>query len=56
MVDCQQNTHHLALMGGGELPRREFLEHIRVAQALPPLRWQFDPLYWAELSTPTASP
>ena len=56
MVDCQQNTPHLALMGGGELPRREFLEHIRVAQALPPLRWQYEPLYWAELSTPTASP
>jgi leucyl/phenylalanyl-tRNA--protein transferase len=56
MVDCQQNTPHLALMGGGELPRREFLEHIRVAQTLPPLRWQFEPLYWAELSTPTASP
>jgi len=56
MVDCQQNTPHLALMGGGELPRREFLEHIRVAQTLPPLRWQFEPLYWAEISTPTASP
>lgn len=56
MVDCQQNTPHLALMGGGELPRREFLEHIRVAQTQPPLHWQFEPLYWAELSTPTASP
>ena len=56
MVDCQQNTPHLALMGGGELPRREFLEHIRVAQMLPPLRWQFEPFYWAELLTPTASP
>jgi leucyl/phenylalanyl-tRNA---protein transferase len=56
MVDCQQNTPHLALMGGGELPRHEFLEHIRVAQALPPLRWQFESLYWAELLTPTASP
>ena len=56
MVDCQQNTPHLALMGGGELPRRDFLEHIRVAQTLPPLHWQFEPLYWAELSTSTASP
>ena len=55
MVDCQQNTPHLALMGGGELPRREFLEHIRVAQTLPPLRWQFEPLYWSELLTLTAS-
>jgi leucyl/phenylalanyl-tRNA--protein transferase len=56
MVDCQQNTPHLALMGGGEMPRREFLDHILLAHAMPPLRWHFDPLYWAELSTPIASP
>ena len=56
MVDCQQNTPHLALMGGGEVPRAKFLDHIRLAQAHPPLQWVFDPLYWAELSTPTASP
>jgi leucyl/phenylalanyl-tRNA--protein transferase len=56
MVDCQQNTLHLASMGGAEVSRRAFLDHILLAQALPPLRWHFDPLYWAELSSPTASP
>jgi len=49
MVDCQQNTPHLALMGGGEVPRRDFLDHILLAQTLPPLRWHFDPIYWVEL-------
>jgi leucyl/phenylalanyl-tRNA--protein transferase len=39
----------LALMGGGEVPRRDFLDHILLAQTLPPLRWHFDPIYWAEL-------
>jgi len=56
MVDCQQNTLHLASMGGAEVSRRAFLDHILLAQALPPLRWHFDPLYWLELSSPTASP
>ena len=49
MVDCQQKTPHLSLMGGGEVPRSQFLNHILLAQTLPPLRWHFDPLYWAEL-------
>ena len=56
MVDCQQNTPHLALMGGGEMPRLEFLDHILLAQALPPLPWHFDPLYWDVLSAPIVSP
>jgi leucyl/phenylalanyl-tRNA--protein transferase len=56
MVDCQQNTPHLSLMGGGEVARSQFLDHILLAQTLPPLRWHFDPLYWAELTTLNALP
>ena len=55
-VDCQQNTPHLSLMGGGEVPRSQFLDHILLAQTLPPLSWHFDPLYWAELTTLNALP
>ncbi len=55
-VDCQQKTPHLSLMGGGEVPRSQFLDHILHAQTLPPLRWHFDPLYWAELTTLNALP
>lgn len=56
MVDCQQKTPHLALMGGSEIPRSEFLSHIQQAQVRPPVHWNFEPLYWEELtSTPTST-
>ena len=51
MIDCQQNTHHLALMGACEISRAAFLSHIQTAQALAPVCWDFDPLYWSELTT-----
>jgi len=50
-IDCQQNTSHLASMGAGEVSRADFIRHIKTVQALPPVRWDFDPLYWSELST-----
>jgi leucyl/phenylalanyl-tRNA--protein transferase len=49
-VDCQQNTPHLALMGAKEIPRTDFLSHIYQAQTLPPVDWQFQPIYWLEIS------
>jgi leucyl/phenylalanyl-tRNA--protein transferase len=50
-IDCQQNTSHLASMGAGEVSRADFLRHIHSAQALAPVPWDFDPLYWSELIT-----
>lgn len=55
LVDCQQNTPHLTFMGGAEVPRSEFLSHIRQAQDLPSLQWNFEPLYWDKLSPTPAS-
>jgi leucyl/phenylalanyl-tRNA--protein transferase len=49
MIDCQQNTSHLASMGAGEVTRADFLSHIETAQTLAPVHWDFDPLYWSEL-------
>jgi len=49
MIDCQQNTQHLASLGAHEIPRVDFLRHIAAAQAQSGPRWQFDPLYWREL-------
>lgn len=46
LIDCQQNTAHLASMGAVEVPRRIFLEHIRRAPTAPKLDWHFAPLYW----------
>lgn len=49
MVDCQQNTSHLASLGAAEMPRAEFIEHIRKAQNLPTIDWGRETLYWREL-------
>jgi leucyl/phenylalanyl-tRNA--protein transferase len=49
MVDCQQNTPHLAFMGAQEIARGAFLQHVRHAHAEPAPAWRFDPVYWDEL-------
>ncbi len=46
MVDCQQNTHHLASLGASEIPRHDFLAHIKLARLQAGPAWQFSPLYW----------
>jgi len=51
MIDCQQNTRHLASLGAHEIPRIDFLRHIDAAQREPGPRWRFEPLYWRELMT-----
>ena len=49
MIDCQQNTRHLASLGGREIPRAEFLPHVEKARHQPAPPWVFDPVYWNEL-------
>ena len=49
MVDCQQNTHHLASLGAAEMPRSEFLRHVQHASGLAGPIWEFDPLYWGHI-------
>jgi leucyl/phenylalanyl-tRNA--protein transferase len=46
VIDCQQNTRHLASLGAAEIPRATFVEHCRRASALPAPAWVFEPLYW----------
>ncbi len=56
MIDCQQNTQHLASLGAHEIPRVDFLRHIATTQAQPGPRWHFEPLHWRELMmAPTES-
>ncbi len=51
LIDCQQNTRHLASLGACEMSRADFLgRSISGLDAQPP-RWQFEPLYWQELLT-----
>ena len=49
VVDCQQNTRHLASLGAREIPRDEFLQHVAAAREAPSPRWRFEPVYWKQL-------
>ena len=44
IIDCQQSSPHVTRFGAEEIPRRDFLDHLNAALALPGLRghWQFD--------------
>ncbi|SFU30440.1 leucyl/phenylalanyl-tRNA--protein transferase [Polaromonas sp. YR568] len=51
MIDCQQNTQHLASLGAGEIGRPDFVAHLgrNVGKTAP--TWQFKPVYWNQLLT-----
>ncbi len=55
MIDCQQNTRHLASLGAAQMSRVDFLQQVEqgLAQAAP--LWKFKPQYWNELM-PKAAP
>ena len=54
MIDCQQNTGHLASLGAAEISRAEFATHLsqKVDKTAP--AWQFDSLYWNQILTTKA--
>ena len=54
LIDCQQNTRHLASLGAREIARADFLAHTALARRKAPPQWRFDPLYWSELSKAAA--
>jgi leucyl/phenylalanyl-tRNA--protein transferase len=57
LIDCQQNTRHLAFMGAAEMPRADFARHVARLTRQPAPRWRFDPVYWnALLPPPSAEP
>lgn len=49
MIDCQQNTRHLASLGASEISRGNFVTHLQktVGKAAP--TWVFEPVYWNEI-------
>lgn len=51
MIDCQQNTRHLASLGAAEISRPEFAAHLaqNIGKTAP--RWRFEPLYWNQILT-----
>ncbi len=50
MIDCQQNTRHLASLGAAEVRRDAFLAQVaqQLAKAAP--LWQFQPHHWEALA------
>ena len=49
LIDCQQETEHLASMGARPIPREAFEAHVHDAQQQPTLRWNTDAVNWATL-------
>ena len=44
LMDCQQSSPHIKMLGAEDIPRRDFLAHLAVALTLPERhgRWEFD--------------
>lgn len=50
LIDCQQNTRHLASMGGREIGRAAFEQHLALATGAADIGdWTYDPALWGEL-------
>lgn len=54
LIDCQQNTGHLASLGAREISRDQFQKHVKANAVLTPPQWHFDNLYWNQLLPATA--
>lgn len=52
LIDCQQNTAHLASFGAVEMARAEFADQVRALAREPAPPWQFEPVYWNHLIFP----
>lgn len=49
MIDCQQNTRHLASLGAREIPRAEFVQQVANEGQREAAAFRFDPVYWNSL-------
>lgn len=49
LIDCQQNTRHLASLGAREIPRTAFAQAVQQGLAHAPPSWHFESIYWNEL-------
>jgi leucyl/phenylalanyl-tRNA---protein transferase len=57
LIDCQQQTGHLATLGAKAIPRAAFEAHLREAVLMPvPRRWAYDSRYWKSLDLRLADP
>lgn len=56
LIDCQQNTAHLAFMGAREMPRAEFARQVAHLAAQPEASWRFKTVYWNAVLSPQETP
>ncbi|WP_354684904.1 leucyl/phenylalanyl-tRNA--protein transferase [Cupriavidus necator] len=57
MIDCQQETDHLASLGARHIPRADFVRHVRMATAQPAISpWRFDKSVLARWAGTPATP
>ena len=52
LIDCQQNTGHLASLGAAEMTRADFAARVNIQTQLTSPQWLFDDLYWQTILTP----
>jgi len=52
VIDCQQNTRHLASLGAREIAREDFVQHVAFAARERAPQWRFEPVYWKQLLPP----
>jgi leucyl/phenylalanyl-tRNA---protein transferase len=55
LIDCQQNTAHLASLGATETPRNHFMQQVSAQLARPFPRWTFAPSMWQHLFSDTVN-
>ena len=54
LIDCQQNTEHLASLGAREISRSDFERHLALTLgAAGPAAWFYDASHWAQLGLNT---
>jgi leucyl/phenylalanyl-tRNA--protein transferase len=49
LIDCQQDTAHLASLGARTLARAEFVERLQPRLRQPAPVWAFEPVYWQKI-------
>lgn len=49
LIDCQQETAHLASLGARAIPRSQFLQVLEGTTGTESLSWRFHSVYWSEL-------
>lgn len=51
LIDCQQDTPHLALLGARTMARPDFCRHVVAARERTGPLWEFRPVYWDYLDS-----